>query len=108
MTLKASRGKVLLGTFAPLKHRTNCRSNVSKSVGFAELREFAIQYRGNHCGDGLKQAVGRTYGVTSVIGPLEVYHTIQASERRPSTLTAVGIQLLLRKNVSTTLGYRVN
>jgi len=99
--VRVSRGKVLLGTFAPLKRRTNCRSNVSKSVG--QGRHLLSSDRENPRGRVLVVRGWRTYSMTSVFGSLKVYHTIQASVGCPSTLAAMRIQLLLREDVSTTL-----
>lgn len=108
-TLRVSRGKALLGTFAPLKHKTDCCENqVSKSGNCGISRGAQGRYQSSsHVRPARKNAVGMTYSMTPVVRPLKVYHTIQASKRRPSTLPTMRIQLFLRKDVSTGLRYRV-
>ena len=111
MTLRVFRDITILGTFVPLKHKTIDHSNISicKEIWGIELPNVTTDC-GAQRGDAMVQysehAIGMTYGVKSVVGALEMYHTIQARERCPSTLATVGIQLLLRKHVSTALSQR--
>ena len=57
--------------------------------------------------ENVREAIGMTYGMIPIVRPLKVYHAIQASKRCPPTLAAVGIQLLLRNDISAVLGHRV-
>ena len=50
-----------------------------------------------------KQWNSATYSMRSVLGTIKVNHAIDTGKRRAATLAAVGVELLLREDITTSL-----